>query len=238
MPENTNILGSSRLDPEDHPGILELTPDKRAFLEGPYLEQPYLVPQEVSTALNKSAERLHATIPGFECVVNVGGTSNGSLLLRRLEKPGAATDLDFYFVGHSTMLDNLSKASAIVSDEASRVGLTLDGELNGKRDAIFLNLDDLMGHIEREDFNLLALPFQSAFGNISEAKRAILNAVISHPDKQVIWDEMANYHIQSLSIHHGTWAPAFGNLILDKYYPEKIAKFELPETPEEALAVL
>lgn len=51
-------------------------------------------------------------------------------------------------------------------------------------------------------------------------------------------DEMASYHAQSLSIHHGSWSPGFSGLILDIYYPAKIAKFELPETPEEALALL
>lgn len=234
----TDTLGSPIIDPGDHPGNPELTPVRRAFLEGPYLEQAYLVAPEAGTALAASAQRLQVTIPGFDCVVNVGGTSNGSLLLRRLEKPRAATDLDIYFVGHSDMLGYLSQASATVSEEARRVGLTLDGELNGRRDSNFLNLDDLLGHIEREDFNLMALPFQSAFGNITDAKKAVLGAVISHPEKQRVWDEMASYHAQSLSMHHGTWSPAFGDLILDKYYPEKIARFELPETPEEALASL
>lgn len=84
----------------------------------------------------------------------------------------------------------------------------------------------------------MALPFQSAFGNITDAKITVLSTVISHPEKQKLWDEIASYHIQSLSMHHGTWPPALNDLILSKYYQEKIAKFALPEAPEELLASL
>lgn len=86
----------------------ETTPDIEAFLKSSYLEQPYLVAPEAASALATSVKLLQATIPGFECIVNVGGTSNGSLLLRRLERPRPATDLDIYFVGRSAMRDYLS----------------------------------------------------------------------------------------------------------------------------------
>ncbi len=155
-----------------------------------------------------------------------------------MEKPNAATDLDIYFVGCASMLNGLSSASDIVEREAQHVGLTLDGELNGKRASNFLDLDDVSGHTAREEFNLLVLPFQSAFGNVVAARRTILKAVITHPDKQQVWDEMAFYHAQSLSLHHGSWSPAFSDVILQRYYPEKVAKFELPATPEEALTAL
>lgn len=136
------------------------------------------------------------------------------------------------------MLRDLSNASDIVAREARRVGLTLDGELNGKRASNLLNLDDIDGHIAREEFNILALPFQSAFGNVVTAQKTVLEQVIARPDKQQIWDEMAFYHVQSLSLHHGSWSPAFSDLILQRYYPEKVTKFELPETPDETLAAL
>lgn len=231
------MFGSSELGSHDCTDAPEYTPVIAAFLEGPYLDRPYLVAPDAKNALVASVDRLGLTVPGFGCVVNVGGTANGSLLLRRLERVNAATDLDIYFVGHSGMLRHLSSASYIVAHEAQCVGLVLDGELNGKKLSNFLNLDDIEGHIAREEFNLLALPFQSAYGDVATAQKVVLEQVIARPDKQQIWDEIASCHAQSLSLHHGSLSSAFSNLILQQYYPRKVARFELPEMPDEALVM-
>lgn len=215
-----------------------LDPRIKEFLENSYLDSPYLVPEDIRDMITGAAEELVSTIPGFECVVNVGGTANGSLALRRLEKPNPASDLDIYFVGHSEMLPHLALASAVVATSARRIGLTLDGELSGKRAQNFLNLDTLLEHIEKAELDLLALPFGSAFGNTTKAQTAVLEAVINHTDKQAIWDEIATYHAQSLSMHHGSWPSELGNFILGNYYEQKIMKFGLPEEPEELLATL
>ncbi len=189
--------------------------------------------------MHEASDSVRMHVPSIACIVNVGGTANGSLALRRLEGRKMGTDLDFYLVGHGAADPNvLSRASTIVDRVARARGITLDGELNGRRPTNYLNLDDVDAHIANEDFNLLSLPFQSAFGDVVEAQRQILRDVVSRPDGQAVWDEIANYHIQSLSMHHGSWPTNFANTISQQYYPQKIELFQLPVTPAEALITL
>lgn len=225
-------------DPSDYTVSGELTATRKAFLDDTYLIEAYIDPPEVKQLLHTTADKLRTAFPDFVCLTNVGGTANGSYELRRLEIHKASTDLDIYLVGYAGGLTYLRDMSHMVSQEAKKIGIAVDGELGGDNPENFLNLDDLNGHIDRGELNLLALPFQSAFGDVEVAKKRVVEVVMAHPQKQKVWDEIAMYHAQSLSMHHGDWSPAFNDIILQQYYPEKVARFELPITPEEAVAAL
>lgn len=72
MPEKqTDVLRFPAIDPSDLANIPELTPERKAFLEGSYLERSYLVAPEAQDALTASFSKLISSVPGFECVVNV-----------------------------------------------------------------------------------------------------------------------------------------------------------------------
>lgn len=210
----------------------------KEFLTRRYLNEAYIVPPFIDQAMKTASSDLIQAIPGFIGIVNVGGTANGSYELRRQKNPKAATDLDFYFIGHDSVLPHLNAASEHVANLLRTFKLLPDGVLNGRNPQNFLNLDKIPEIIASGDTNLLALPFQSAYGKIDEAKRAVLSTLLKQDSKQAIWDEVASYHIQSLSIHHGTFSEAMSKDILNTYYPRKVEKFELPITVEEALAQL
>jgi hypothetical protein len=206
------------------------------FLAQVYLKEEYIVPEPVDRALRDAADTLQS-MPGFVGVVNVGGTANGSLALRLAAGRHTATDLDFYLVG-STDLD-LAVASDVVRKEMAKVGIGIDGELNGKYRDNYLNLDEIDTLIDRGDAALLALPFQSFYGrDKSEAQRKILDAIIARSDAQDVWDEVSNFHAQSLSLHHGSFPLDFSQHILDDYYPTKVETYGLPITPQQAYGIL
>lgn len=208
------------------------------FLETQYLEKPYLVPPYIRETLVATADELGQKFPEFTSITSVGGTTNGSLALRMIEGKKTASDLDFYLVGHAVSPDRLAEMSKLVTTRARAVGLGADACLNGARSCNYLNLDAIGKHIEAGDVNLLSLPFQSSFGKTVEARTAVLQGILSRPDKQQVWDAVRDWHVQSLSLHHGSWSLEFGNKILSDYYPRKIELFSLPKTPEEALAAV
>jgi len=201
------------------------------YLREFYLQQEYIVPSEIDHALDESVEALR-DMPGFEGIVNVGGTANGSYMLRKMTSPNPATDLDFYLIGNGNL--NRTAAAEIVGKKMRAVGVSLDGELNGTHPNNYLNLDQIDMLINQGDAALLALPFQSFYGPDKNAvQRKILKAILARPDAQEVWDEVANFHAQSLSLHHGSFSLEFAQHVLDDYYPAKVAKFELSITPQE-----
>jgi len=208
---------------------------KGEFLRTTYLEKEFIVPAHIAESLTASADILTDTVPGFKGIVNVGGTSNGSYELRRSLNPKAPTDLDFYTVGDDRTLPYLDSIADTMQDtlDASSTKIVLDGVLNGKNPENFLNMDHLDEIAARGDTYLLALPFQSFFGDADTTKEEVLKFVIAQPNKQELWDEIASYHIQSLSMHHGSWPQHFSDTVMDDFYPQKVEKFELPVTPEE-----
>lgn len=212
--------------------------NKEVFLKTTYLEKEYILPSFIEEDLSAAADVLSKTVPGFVGIVNVGRTSNGSYELRRQSNPKAPTDLDFYTVGNDETLPYLAAIADTVQDAVKDDGILLDGVLNGKNPDNFLNLDHLDDITKRGDTYLLALPFYSFFGDADIAKAKVLEFVIAHPDKQELWDEIASYHLQSLSMHHGSWPQSFSDTIMNDYYPQKVEKFELPLTPEECQALI
>ncbi|HEY9755611.1 MAG TPA: hypothetical protein V6C97_10645 [Oculatellaceae cyanobacterium] len=211
---------------------------RTTFLETQYLQKPYLVPDHIRQTLVATADELGQKFPEFTSITSVGGTTNGSLALRMIEGKKTASDLDFYLVGHAVLPDRLGQMSKVVTTRARAIGLGSDACLNGARSCNYLNLDAIGQHIEAGDVNLLSLPFQSSFGKTEEARTAVLQGILERPDKQQVWDAVRDWHLQSLSMHHGSWSLDFGNRILREYYPKKIELFSLPKTPEEALAVV
>lgn len=207
--------------------------DRETFLKTTYLEKEYILPGFIEEDLSSAADILASTVPGFIGIVNVGGTSNGSYELRRQQNPKAATDLDFYSIGTDETLPYLDTIATVVQDAVNADGITLDGVLNGRNPDNFLNLDHLDQIVERGDTYLLALPFRSLFGDITTAKAKVLEYVLTQPNKQELWDEIASYHLQSLSMHHGSWPQELSDTIMNTYYPQKVERFELPLTPEE-----
>lgn len=236
-PQYSEVFPFSPTYPSEREMAEALTPVRQEFLQERYLLEEYIVPDDIGVALEAATEQLSEQ-EGFVGLVNVGSTANGSLELRRLEGVHLGADLDFYLIGWGGMLDHLRHSSAVVARYARNSGLELDPGLNGSSQEHFFNLDDIEGHIEREELNLLALPFQSHFGDTEVARGAVIATVIEHPDRQDLWDAIANYHIQSLSLQNGRWSTAFNNAILRDYYPKKIEQFELPDTPEEAASLL
>lgn len=216
----------------------ELTPSRKSFFESTYLSEPYLISPDVRQRLELVVEQLKDNFPEFSCLTVVGGLSNGSYMLRSAEKRNAPTDLDFYLTGHEISRERLRAMAGVVSSKFREIGISPDPTLDGRDPRYYLNLDNLEQIMQDEDFNLLALPFQATFGDVEEAKRRVLDAVVSRADKQRIWNEIREYHMQSLSIHHGSWNDELGNYIFDNYYPDKIDRFELPLTPDEAIVAL
>jgi len=212
-----------------------LSPLRKAFLEECYLQKQYIVPDDVRQVMVESTAAVRLKHPNIACVVHVGSTATGSLALRRLEGRKTATDLDFYFIGRTARQSTLDSASEIVGSTARLAGLQPDGELNGRRASNYLNLDKLNEHIEEGDFGLLALPFCSAFGPAERIRRQVAQAIVYHSNASEVWDEVANFHIQSLSLHHGSWPQEFATTIAEDYYPRKIEAFQLPHSPIDAI---
>ena len=205
------------------------------FLENTYLSEPSIVPDDVKEIMENSVREL-AEIPSFRCVVNVGGTANGSLIYRRMAKEEPASDLDIYFIGRSATDDELAHMSTVVANNAQRnprQQFTMDSMFNGQSREHFLDLNNLDSIIDAGDVNLLALPFQSAFGAVHEAQTAVLKVVMSRADGQQVWDDIVFYHTQSLSLHHGLFSEEFSSSVVSEYYHRKIEKFALKDTPEE-----
>ena len=198
------------------------------FLKHDYLDKPYLVPKPFDEMLERVATEL-ASLPGFVGIVNVGGTSNGSYELRHKTKDHVATDLDFYLVGGHEL--DLNAASRLVQTRAREIKLPIDGVLNGKNPDNYLDLDSLGAIIERGDEALLALAFRSFYGDSGQAQRQVLEAILARPDANEVWNQVAIYHAQSLSLHHGSFAPELSQRIFDDYFPLKVDKFELPLKP-------
>ena len=202
------------------------------FLQNMYLTHEYIVPEFIHQALGDLAASL-SHMPGFEGLVNVGGTANGSLALRMLYKENPATDLDFYLIGDARL--NRAAAAALVRTRMAAIHIPIDGEINGIRADNYLDLSHLDALIERGDAALLALPFQSFYGpDKNVTQRRVLEAVLAREDSQEVWDEVANFHAQSLSLHHGSFEYDLAQRIVDDYYPAKVEKFQLPLTPQEA----
>ena len=208
----------------------------KSFAHERYLAEPYLITSGLKKLLSKTSADLPAKYPEFKVVVAAGGQANGSFVFRSLTKNHPASDFDFYLVGKSTTPQHLREISDQFGTAVRVNKLTLDGVLNGRNPEIYLNLDELPRHIQDGDFNLMALPFQAAFGKVEEAQRAVLHSVMEHPRKQEVWDSIVDAHAESLSMHHGSWSIEFNNSLLQDFLPEKIDKFGLPNTPERALA--
>ncbi|NCU38525.1 hypothetical protein EOL96_05730 [Candidatus Saccharibacteria bacterium] len=206
------------------------------FLEDEYLQNEYLVPSFLDIKLKDLAIKL-AQLEGFRGLVNVGGTAIGSYVWRNKDRVKPASDLDYYLIGFGQL--DLTASSEIIQAGMSEVGLPLDGVLNGYNVANYLDLDDIDGVIDRGDSPLLALPFQSMYSNnpISIQKH-VLASILKRSDSQEVWGVIGDFHVQSLSLHHGTFTEDDNVLIMDNYYPKKIEKFGLPLAPEEMLAKL
>lgn len=203
------------------------------FLMHDYLDNEYVIPGHVDTALRDASYEL-ADVSGFVGVVNVGGTANGSYALRLQTDKRVTTDLDFYVVGDGQL--DLDGVSDTVTAHARNAGIEPDGELNGRKLDNYLDLSMVDEIIDRGDAPLLALVFQSFYGNdVKTAQRTVLESIIKRDDAQKVWDEVASFHSQSLSLHHGSFPQERSQDILDNYYPLKIDKFQLPMTPIEAL---
>jgi len=206
-----------------------------AFASRDYLSKAYLLSPGLEKTMGELGKDLTAKYPELNAVVVAGGQANGSFVLRSLTKAHPGSDLDFYIVGHTTTPERLNAISNDVKFAARANKLTLDGVLNGKNLGIFLNLDKLPQHIDNEDFNLLALPFQASYGATAKAQMAVIESVIAHPEKQTVWHHIVDAHAQSLSMHHGTWSLDFNKAIMHDYMPQKIEKFGLPKSPESLL---
>lgn len=218
----------------------EYMPDSRQkqFLEGDYLQKKYLVPSEIGRKLVVVAEMLSKEYSSFWTLVVAGGVANGSLALRRMENPRAATDLDFYLVGSAATNKTLKAMGQKVRREIKEIDLVPDGLLNGEKSDYYLNLDKISFYIEKDEFELLSLPFQCAFGRSRDAIVKIIEVIMAHPRKKEIWTGIADAHAQSLSLHHGSWSDEFNTFVLKNYTPKKVEKFGLPETPEEYIVQL
>jgi hypothetical protein len=206
-----------------------------AFASSEYLSKAYLLSPGLEKTMGELGKDLTAKFPELNAVVVAGGQANGSFVLRSLTKTHPASDLDFYLVGHTATSERLHEISKDVQLAARANKLTLDGTLNGVNPGIYLNLDNLTQHIENQDYNLLALPFQAAYGETGKAQLAVLRTVITHPEKQIVWQSIVDAHAQSLSMHHGTWSLDFNNAIMRDYMPQKIEKFGLPKSPDVLL---
>jgi hypothetical protein len=206
-----------------------------AFAGHEYLSKAYVLSPGLEQTMGKLAQDLTAKYPEFNSIVVAGGQANGSFVLRSLTRAHPGSDLDLYLVGHATTSERLHEISKDVQLAARANKLTLDGTLNGVNPGIYLNLDNLTHHIENQDFNLLALPFQAAYGETGNAQLAVLRTVIAHPEKQIVWQSIVDAHAQSLSMHHGTWSLDFNNAITRDYMPQKIEKFGLPKSPDVLL---
>jgi hypothetical protein len=206
-----------------------------AFAGSEYLTKAYILSPGLEQTVGKLAQHLTAKYPEFNSIVVAGGQANGSFVLRSLSKAHPGSDLDFYLVGHATTPERLQGISQNVQLAARANKLTLDGTLNGINPEIYLNLDNLEHHIQNQDYNLLALPFQAAYGEPAKAQLAVVRSVIAHSEKNTLWQQIVDAHAQSLSMHHGTWSLEFNNLIMHDFLPQKIEKFGLPESPETLL---
>jgi hypothetical protein len=209
-----------------------------AFASKEYLSKAYLLSPKLEQTMEKLAKDLTTKYPELNSVIVADGQSNGSFVLRSLFKAHPASDLDFYLVGHTTTVERLHQISKDVQFAVKDSKLTADGVLNGKNPEIYLNLDRLPEHIANEDFNLLKLPFEASYGGTREAQLAVIKSVISHPEKDVIWQKIVDVHAQPLSMHHGSWSLDFNNAIMHDYMPQKIEKFGLPKSPELLLKSL
>jgi hypothetical protein len=215
---------------------LRIRESRISFLQSRYLEEPYIIASELESALNASITRVREKYPEISLITAVGGKSNGSFVLRSLEQPNPGSDLDFYLGGREVRLERLQGASREVQKELRSIGVNADALLNGSAEDYYLNLDQLPRHIAQSDLDLLVLPFRCSFGETSEARAAVLEAIIAHPNKNEIWSKLVAMHNQSLSMHHGSWSIEFNNEILNEYMPEKVARFGLPDKPEVLLA--
>lgn len=218
---------------------IELTNTSEAikcFLEHEYMSSPYIVPEHIDAALTACAEEL-STLAGFSGIVNVGGTANGSYELRSRLKPNPASDLDYYLVGDDDL--DLHGAARVVEQHMKRINLTVDGVLNGKNSNNFLDLDRLDEIIDQGDAALLALCFQSFYGvNPETVQKRVIETIVQRPDAQEVWDVIASFHAQSLSLHHGSFDEGTSDVIMDDFYPIKVEKYELDLTPAAALSRL
>jgi hypothetical protein len=224
------IAKSTHLD-----GALTEFERQTSFASSEYLSKAYLLSPGLEKTMGKLAEELRAQYPEFNSIVVAGGQANGSFVLRSLTKAHPGSDLDFYLVGHATTSKRLAEISKGVQFAARDNKLTLDGALNGINPEIYLNLDNLTHHIENQDYNLLALSFQAAYGGPGKAQLAVIRSVINHPEKHMVWQHIVDAHAQSLSMHHGTWSLEFNNSIMHDYMSQKIEKFGLPKSPESLL---
>lgn len=211
----------------------ELDPIEKTFLEERYLHESHLIPDDIRQTMEEITSNLGKKFPDkFKALTLVGGTANGSFILRRMMEKNPATDVDFYLVGDGAGKNDLEGMSREVRRGLEPIHLTPDPTLNGKNERNFLNLSQLEEHIANEDFDLLALPFGAVFGSAVETRQAVLEAVKAHPNRDQIWTGIREYHAQGLSMHHGKWSDDFNDLIREKYYPEKVKIFGLPEKIE------
>jgi hypothetical protein len=201
---------------------------ENTFLRDRYLQERYVFVSNIYTALNKAVEIINDSFPGKIFFMTIGGSvSNGSLAYRRIKSPNLNTDIDFYFGGNSLVETCLHEASLIITRAVKDEGLIPDGLLNGTRLDYALQLDNLENHIENEDFDMLALPFEASIGNSAYARQKVFEYVVSLPHPQAIWEKIVHYQHQSLSMHHSSLGE-LNNEIMNDFLPRKIEKWGLP----------
>ena len=209
-----------------------LTLQEKQFLEQVYLNHPYIVSSEIQNKLESVVSDLQTKYPQeFYFLTLVGGQANGSFVLRTLQKKRFGSDVDLYLGGRGATKATLVAISQDVRRSMKSIGLGLDGLLNGKQQNRYLDLSEISNHIERGDFDLLALPFQCSFGRTKDAQLEILKHVVGHKDETLIWSEMCTYHQQSLSLHNGQWSESLNREILHRYQKKKLEKFSLSASP-------
>ena len=136
------------LDLSTDDGSVSMSSDEREasrnlFLESHYLREPYVVLPKIESILVETAAELKKKFPEFVCLTVVGGLANGSYALRRAESRTAATDIDFYLIGHTTTQERLSAMADFVGSKFKDIGIIPDPSLNGKKLHYYLNLDAL-----------------------------------------------------------------------------------------------
>ena len=217
------------LDPKRSHESLNFSREERTFLDDVYLKKEYIVDANVETAIKDAVESLKSRFPeNFTLLTLVGGQANGSYVLRQKQNRRYGTDVDFYLGGFKADGSTLDAMSKEVASHMQIMSLSPDGLLNGKELDRYLDLFNIESHIEHEDFDILALPFQCAFGDVVEAQRIVLEAVAKNQNANSVWDQIREYHRQSLYLSNGQWPIEFNDAILKQYADRKITNFELP----------
>lgn len=223
------------LQPNKNPELL-LSETEKTFLDKRYLVEAYLIDRVIKEKFAQIHTEIKAQFPDiFISIAIVGSLVNGSYLLRKGQVNSKPSDADYYLIGRATDDLTLLSISKMITQKLKEIKISSDGYLDGSHHEMYVNVDDIDGIIERGDINLLATVFQFTTGEVREVQKKIIEHILKHPDKEKVWSEFKNYYQQSLMMGHGSWPEDFNNMVLNEYYPEKLKKFDLPDSPEEML---